>query len=62
MKTVFLKKDYEEVFTVKRAWKRIAWRLVDAQGVDLVQPWFRKKSDLRAFAKTQGWQISEQQA
>lgn len=51
MKTVaFLKKDRMERFNLKRGWFVNAWRIVDAAGRDLVQPWFSTKTDARVYA------------
>jgi hypothetical protein len=51
MKTGYLKKDRQERFNMKRAWFVNAWRIVDAQGVDMVQPWCNTKTDARRVAK-----------
>lgn len=50
MKTIgYLKKDRME--SVSRRWLVNAWRIVDANGVDLIQPWDRTKSEARVTAK-----------
>ena len=48
---VYLKKDRMERFNLKRGWFVTAWRLVDAVGVDRVQPWASTKGEARAQAK-----------
>ena len=51
-KIVFFKKDIEEKFNMRRAWFVRRYRLVDAKGIDLVQPWFCSLRELKAFVKT----------
>lgn len=46
----YLKKDRMERYNSKRGWFVNAWRIVDAQGVDLVQPWPNTKSEARSVA------------
>lgn len=46
----FLTKAHEERFNTKRAWLATAWRLVTHKGTDMVQPWFRTKTDARELA------------
>ena len=41
----YLKKDRMERYNSKRGWFVNAWRIVDAQGNDLVKPWQNKKSE-----------------
>jgi hypothetical protein len=64
----YLKRDWKEKVRIvprgngrnrTRSWLVSAWRLVNAEGHDLVQPWFGKKSDAREFAESQGWTINE---
>ena len=38
MKTGYLKKDRMERYNMKRGWFVVAWRIVDENGVDMVQP------------------------
>ena len=59
MKTGYLKKDRQERFNMKRGWFVNAYRIVDEKGVDMVQPWFSTKKELRTFAKSQGWTVIE---
>jgi hypothetical protein len=54
---VFLKKDHKEKFTLKRGWFVNAWRLVDEDGDDVVQPWFDKRKDAIKFAKSEGYEL-----
>lgn len=50
----FLKKDQMERFNLKRGWHVNAWRIVDEQGSDLVQPWSPTKKDARDTAESLG--------
>ena len=54
MRTGYLKKDRQERFNLKRAWFVNAWRIVDAQGRDMVQPWPNTKTEARQTAKALG--------
>lgn len=54
MKTGYLKKDRQERFNLKRWWFVNAWRIVDAQGRDMVQPWSSTKTEARETAKKHG--------
>jgi hypothetical protein len=56
-KTCRLKKDKQERFNIKRGWYTTAWRIVDQNGVDLVQPWCRTKKEARETAKNLGYSI-----
>jgi hypothetical protein len=58
-KTGYLKKDHRERYNLKRAWFVNAWRIVDAQGTDLVQPWLDTKTDARSTAKALGITLLE---
>lgn len=51
MKTGYLKKDRQERFNMKRAWFVNAWRIVDENGRDMVQPWSNTKGEARRTAK-----------
>lgn len=53
----YLKKDRMERCNLKRAWFVNAWRIVDAQGVDMVQPWPNKKSEARRIAVQLGIEL-----
>lgn len=57
MKTGYLKKDRMERFNLKRGWFVVAWRIVDEQGVDLVQPWPNTKSEARRLAVQLGIEL-----
>lgn len=59
MKTGYLKKDRQERFNLKRAWSVNAWRIVDDQGRDMVQPWSNTKTDARQTAKALGIKLIE---
>ena len=59
MKTGYLIKDRKERFNMKRGWFVNAWRIVDAQGVDLVQPWDSTKTEARATAKALSIRLDE---
>ena len=56
-KQVYLKKDTDERFNRKRVWLVVAYRLVDADGKDQVQPWPRTKKDALEIAKMLGWEV-----
>ena len=58
-KTVRLILDRKERFNLKRGWFVNAWRLVNSDGQDLVQPWFDTKGEARAYAKAEGWAVVE---
>lgn len=62
MKTGYLKKDRQERFNNKRGWFVNAWRIVDASGVDLVQPWSNTKTEARSVAKQLGIALLEPKA
>ena len=57
MKTGYLKKDRMERYNMKRAWFVNAWRIVDEQGVDLVQSWMNTKSEARRLAVQLGIEL-----
>ncbi|AGR89058.1 hypothetical protein PAK_P30104 [Pseudomonas phage PAK_P3] len=59
MKTGYLKKDSQERFNLKRAWTVNAWRIVDALGRDMVQPWANTKTEARQTAKALGIKLIE---
>lgn len=51
IKQGYLKKDRLERFNLRCGWFVNAWRIVDAQGWDLVQPWARTKTEARETAR-----------
>lgn len=55
----YLKKDRQERFNLKRAWFVNAWRIVDVNGKDMVQPWANTKTEARAQAKYCGIKLIE---
>lgn len=57
MKTGYLKQDRMECFNVKRGWFVVAWRIVDENGKDMVQPWSNDKSEAREIAKRLGIEL-----
>ena len=57
MKIGYLKKDRMERFNMKRGWFVVAWRIVDENGVDLVQPWPNTKSEARRLAVQLGIEL-----
>ena len=59
-RTVYLKKASQEHYNLKRAWLVNAWRLVDKNARDAVQPWFDTKRQARNFCKLQGWNLVEE--
>lgn len=50
MRVGYLMRDRQERFNLKRAWYVTAWRIVDEEGCDLVQPWCNTKTDARNLA------------
>lgn len=50
----YLKKDRQERFNLKRGWFVSAWRIVDKEGRDLIQPWSNTKGEAREVAKACG--------
>jgi len=58
-RTGYLKKDRQERFNLKRGWFVNAWRIVDAQGHDMVQPWANTKTETRRIAKALGIELIE---
>lgn len=46
----YLKRDRVERFNLKRAWFVNAWRIVDKDGKDLVQPWCDTAPEAKALA------------
>ncbi|HFH4279288.1 TPA: hypothetical protein ACGJ4S_000992 [Pseudomonas aeruginosa] len=59
MKSGYLKKDRQERFNLKRGWFVDAWRIVDEQGRDLVQPWPNTKTEARRVARLLNIQLIE---
>ena len=57
MKTGYLKKDRMERYDSKRGWFVNAWRIVDENGTDLVQPWPNTKSEVRRLAVQLGIEL-----
>ena len=53
----YLKKDRQERFNLKRGWFVDAWRVVDAQGVDLFQPWFSTEIEACRLCKELGIEL-----
>lgn len=51
MRFGYIKKDRQERFNLKRGWFVNAWRIVDASGADMVQPWSRTKKDAMKTAE-----------
>lgn len=47
----YLKKDHQERYNLTRGWYVTAWRIVDANGDDLVQPWSGTKTEARETAE-----------
>lgn len=62
LKTGYLKKDSQERFNSKRAWFVNAWRIVDANGQDMVQPWCNTKREARELAKALNINLIEEQS
>lgn len=51
---VYLRKDRQERYNLKRGWFVNAWRIVDADGEDRIQPWSNTKKEAMATAKACG--------
>lgn len=58
-RTGYLKKDRQERFNLKRAWFVNAYRIVDIDGKDIVQPWPNTKTEARQIAKELGIKLIE---
>ena len=60
MTKAYLKQDQQERFNLKRGWFVEAWRIVDENGRDLIQPWANTKTEARKLAKSCGYQLIEE--
>jgi hypothetical protein len=58
-RTGYLKKDQQERYNSKRGWFVNAWRIVDENGIDMVQPWFDTKTQARTYARNMHIDLSE---
>ena len=54
MRNGYLLKDRQERLNLKRAWFVNAWRIVDEDRKDLVQPWMNSKADAQRVAEQVG--------
>ena len=54
MRNGYLLKDIQERFNLKRAWFVNAWRIVDEDRKDLVQPWMNSKAEAQRVAEQVG--------
>jgi len=54
MREGYLKRDQDEMRKAKRIYWRSCWRIVDAEGHDLIQPWPWTKGEARETAKALG--------
>ena len=59
VRTGYLKKDYQERFNMKRAWIVNAWRIVDENGSDIIQPWSNTKREARETADACNIELKE---
>lgn len=50
MKNGYLLRDQQEKFNLKRGWFVVAWRIVDENRSDLIQPWMSTKSEAKRIA------------
>ena len=57
---VYLKEDHKERFNSKRGWFVKAYRLVDENGEDRVQPWCDSKNEARKLARELGYILHEE--
>jgi hypothetical protein len=62
MVKAYLKRDWQERFNLKRARFVNAWRLVDEEGRDLIQPWANTKTEAREMARFLGYQLIEEES
>lgn len=53
----WIKLDSQERFNLRRAWRVNAWRLVDADGRDMVQPWSDTRGNALRVADALGYVI-----
>lgn len=60
MKTGILKKDWIEKRSSRSIRFAVAWRIMDDQGRDMVQPWFDTKGEAREYARRQGILLKEE--
>jgi len=56
----YLKKDRKERYNLKKGWFVDAWRIVDKDGKDMVQPWSDTKTEARETAKHCGITLIEE--
>lgn len=54
MRNGYLLKDIQERFNLRRAWFVNAWRIVDEDRKDLVQPWMNSKAEAQRVAEQAG--------
>lgn len=59
MKIGYLKKDRQERYTSKKGWFVNAWRIIDKDGNDMVQPWSNTKKEAMETAKALNITIKE---
>lgn len=59
MTKAYLKRDQQERHNPRRGWFVNAWRIVDENGRDLVQPWPNTKTEARAVCRDLGYQLIE---
>ena len=59
MKKGYLKKDIQERYNSKRAWFVNAWRIVDENEKDIIQPWCGTKTEARETAKACNIELDE---
>ena len=57
MRVGYLKKDRMERYNSKRGWFVVAWRIVDENGKDMVQPWPNTKGEARRLAVQLGIEL-----
>lgn len=55
----YLKKDMQERFNTQRGWFVNAWRVVDAAGIDIIQPWMSTKTEARELCRELNIQLIE---
>ena len=60
-RVVYLKKDIQEHFNRKRSWYVNAYRIVDENGKDLIQPWCDSKKEARDVCIYKNWELNETQ-
>jgi hypothetical protein len=54
-----LKRDSVDRLNLRRAWRVTAWRIVDANGADMVRPWMNTRTEARQYCARMGIRLIE---